>query len=524
MFNVIVVDDEVISRVGVINLIDWEKEGFLLADSFENGKDAYEFLHTHAVDLIITDIKMPIMDGIELIERVKTEGLPCEFIMLSAFDDIEYVRKALKLGALDYVLKMELNRIQFLELLSKAKQNLKAKDKKPTAYVPLDKRVMLGIRRDLIKELLYGHNVKKADFLLQLERCSITFPHHTTYVLMFSIEKTAADNGVDDILQMIEEVLSEHAHAYVTWTGYDELSIVFNTEKTLKDQIKLDVERWSRRLRFVMKQYYNQSITVFMSDILNHLEDIPSAYLQVRQLRSSKSYPFNASPVYFWDIANKNDGSDYQSLESCVQIFEAALKQGNIVQIKEAIDLFRCNIAQSVYVEINHVRYFVSSLVIMVNIYLDQRNIEKEKFWGDDGSQYYQLTNLMNQQDIICFIEQLCQKLSAIMAESEGNYLIKKAKDYIKLHYTENISLTQLAEKLDVTGTYLSMLFKKTTGETLMDYVIRLRLEKAQQLLKLTNKHVGEIAFEVGYESEQYFSRIFKQKTNITPTQYRNKQ
>lgn len=370
--------------------------------------------------------------------------------------------------------------------------------------------------------MLYGHRELDDTVVNELKGNELEFPYPYFYVMLFTVEVGGNQDRDKNILQMIEEVLVDSACAQATWTGVNEISIIFNTDQNSEHQQMTELRRWSNRIQFVMKQYFNQNIVVYISKMQDHIANISLAYLQAYKAKSIGNHALGETTVFYSDTMKHSSQSDYLLIENTLQKFNEALQQNSKEKMLAEIEELSQYISNSVYVELNYIRVITSMLVTKFLIYLEHKQVNPRTFWDMEQSPIQYLNGFHRKQEFVAFFDQLVKKMDQILGDSEGNYIVTQAKEYIKQHYTENINMQKLAEDLYVSSNYLSSLFKKVTGQTLKDYMIHLRIEKAKHLLRNTNAQIAEIACETGYDNEQYFSRIFKKKTDMTPSQYRN--
>ncbi len=518
MYRVVIVDDEVIIRVAITNLINWEQEDFVIVDSFENGVDALEFVSKNSVDLVITDIRMPLMSGIELMQETHKVSPNTYFIVLSAFDEFSYARAALQQGALSYILKMELSRESFLETIRKAKQKLDEVLEPHSQLELVDQTTKQKMKQDILREILFGNRAVKEQTEILHMKYQIDLGEPYFCVVSFIVDDKEKNINV---MQFILEML-EGESIYATWSGYEEISILFNLSEKDRDQLQIEMKRWIQRIQFIIKQYYNQVPTFYVSEIQKGAEHIPQTYLQAYQTRSTQKYVGNGQVMLYSEMVEKREETDYKMFEQCASNIQIALHAEHIQDVCELVQQIIGVVKQSSYVELEQIRYFANTIIALLNVYLGKMNIPKEQFWGQQFSQYDVLSQLNRKADFIVFLYDLLQKLEDIVQDESGNHIVKQVKRYLKQNYAQDVSLSQMSKELGVSVNYLSTLFKKVTGETLKDYRIYLRMEKAMDLLRNSNEQISSIALTVGYDNEQYFSRFFKQKVGCTPSQYRN--
>lgn len=522
MYNVLVVDDEILSRLGVVNLIDWSENGFALVTHVSNGSEGLEIIRNQEIDLVITDIKMPVMDGIELIEAVNQEGYECEFIVLSSFDDYEYVRKALKLGALDYILKLDMEKSHMETLLEKAKRRIEKKVKSVKETIVIDSAMMVNAKREFLKQMLYGRIKDEKSMTEKLEEYSLKLPYENYCVLMFKASCLDGLLGEGNVRQVIEGALADNKYAYIVDTGYDELSILCNFKGKSLLELRQSILRLSQRIIYIMNQYFNQKVKMFVSHIHGKIEEVPLAYLEVCQAHSLRNYASNESVIYLDKVMDNRNYMDYQSLEERITDIERALLSTNELSFDKAFEGLIHYINESKYIELSQIRHITSSLVYISNRYMNKYGFKLEELWKGENIQDLLNVEIQRKGEFIDFLNSLRENLLKTLHNIEDNHIIRAMKRYLNQHYRENIVIKDLPDSFGVTSTYLSMLFKKETGLTLKEYLINLKMNGAKKMLRETNNQIVEVAEMMGYDNEHYFSRLFKQKVGITPSQYRN--
>lgn len=522
MKTILLADDEVISRLGIVSLVDWEEHGYEVVESVTNGEEALDILMSRTIDLVITDIMMPVMNGLELIKNAKDANIDTEFVVLSSYDDYSYVREAMKMGALDYILKLDLDKNHLVSVLEAATEQIENKGQSATNHSPVSKQTIQSARREFLKQILYGRYQFDQNMDRKLEELDIKLPYDRFNVLMFKVDNIDNSLGEGGIRQIIEEVLEDYDFAYVCETSIDELSIIYNMESKSEKELLVLINKLCSRIIYIMKQYFNQKITIYIGQEQRKIEDVPLAYLQVCQCYSLKSFVSEEAVVFYNGVMASRNYRDYNSFEDYIQSFEKAFQSGEIEALNAVFIEIDTYIDQSKYIELSQIRYLLSSMIYVANFYIDKYGYSKSVLWETEEQQYDLMQNINRKEDFLVFLEEFEEKLASVIDEQDDNYIVRKVKKYVKQHYTEGIILKDLSSEFGVTNTYLSMLFKKETGETLKDYLTALKINKAKELLRETNEQVAEISKEIGYDNEHYFSRIFKQKTGMTPTQYRN--
>lgn len=522
MNNVLVVDDEIISRIGISSILEWESEGFTLVDAVVNGEEALKILREQQIDLVITDIKMPVMTGIDLIKAAKEEGIETAFVVLSSYDDYAYVREALKLGAVDYILKLDLDKSHLQSVLEKVKEQIANKKTKASSPKQITKQAINSARRDFLKHLLYG----KVDFSDQIQEkldyLQLEFPHDRYVAIMFHVENPDHVPSEGSIRVVIEEVLEDYDSAYMSETARDEFCVLYNIQNSGEQEMNGAVRKLSNRIAFIMRQYFNQKVVFYISRFEGTLEDVPLTYLQVCQACSFKNVVSDSNMVHYTDVLRYRSDQDLKQLEDITVRIEKSLNEKNYQKVTEIFDELIKAIDESKYVNLGQINYFLFSLIYLIEHHTKENNIPVSHAVADEKERYEYVQQIKRKSELLDFLESFKKVVKDIDDQSSDNYIIRNVKCYLMTHYKEGIVLKEVSEEFGLTNTYLSMLFKKETGETLKGFLTSLKIGQAKELLKSSTMQIVEIANEVGYDDEHYFSRIFKQKTGMTPTQYRN--
>lgn len=518
MKQVMIVDDEILSRLGVVNLLDWEGAGYQVVCDLSNGQEAIERLRQGGIDLVITDIKMPVMDGIELIRLAREEGWSGVFIVLSSFDDYTYVREALTLGAMDYMLKLDMNRDKLMALLERASVQILATDSSETRKRE-SKDLVTNARREILKQMLFGTVSVNKD---QMDDCGLKFWKGSYGVLMFKVERLDNLLGEGSIRQVLESALEDNPYSYLVDTGYDEICILWNFKGSRQDQMKV-IQGLCQRISYIMNQYFNQSIQIFSGRVHDTVEAVSLAYLEVTQAFSLRSYANDALVVTLEEVMESRHYRDYQNFEQQIKDVERVLVKGDSELFTKVFNDFIDSIERAKYIEVSQVRHGASSLIFVIEQHLEKLGLGREDLWRSGEADTILKEGYLRKAYFIGFLKETGKGMAEILDNLEDNHIVRNVKRYLHQHFRENIVIKDLPDNFGVTSAYLSMLFKQETGITLKEFLIKLKIDKAKELLKETNMQVIEISDTIGYDNEHYFSRLFKQKVGITPSQYRNK-
>lgn len=535
MFKVLIVDDEIIARIGIKSLISWHEHGLELVGECENGKKAYDMAKEVLPDIIITDVKMPVMNGIDLIKTLKAEGMNFKFIMLSSYDDFEFVKEAMKLGADDYILKLQVKPEELIKVLDNICKKIEQERTEKSRNINIQKQIhdnISALREKFLKDLICGNVLNKNDIEKYLKEYNIALPHNNLVCLVVRIDSMEIyDSYTNDdiyifrssIINIMEEIVLNYGIGYACY-GEPHLYTVIcsvgidDSAGSLSDSI----HQMAKDMKEFLKNSMNLTVSIGLSDIhLNHT-DINLAYREAWEaIGDSFAYPAGSIIVYR-DIKGPNSSHKGIPLEEELNELENSLKAYSLSGIQKAFDNLVQRIVESNNVSKKHINGICHVLIFVVNVFIKNNNLTPEEIWGKDENPYNQVGHLKSLNDFADWIKKINNRIVTIInQEKESNVIILRAKQFINKHFCENISLEVVSEHLSLSPSYFSSLFSRATGESFIDYVTNLRIDLAKELIKSAKYKVYEISEMVGYDNPHYFSRIFKKVVGVSPLDFK---
>ncbi|TMV51519.1 response regulator [Paenibacillus mesophilus] len=523
--KVMLVDDEILVRLGIKSLIDWESHGYEYVGDAPDGRQALALMERDPADIVLTDIVMPHMDGLELIEAVKKRYPHTRIIVLSSHNEYEYVRKAMKLGVDDYLLKASMKPDELLGMLRETA------DKAEESRKELNRQLQAGSDRERrpkaaekLRELLDGQAEGEAksgqaaasDFGFDRE------PEHY-FVMLMRIHRRETDkqSAVRTILNLAELELGKWADGRVFPYADDELVIVAGF-----DHVREDLAEYSksigRDLVSAARRFADISASIGISGPFSDWRRFRDAYMQAKSSLQRCFYDGKGS-VYVYD-------DEAAALTELVPVTfsEEELKRaislqdenGMIRAVEAVFDRMQCtrgSIEQCIQ----------SCLDLMHFIRKEIQRTANDSTLEIDANEplYVQILGFEELGEarrwFIHWIGRLAEKgrKSALQTYPEE---IQKLIRYVKTNYAEPISLKKAAEMVSMNETYLSYLFKKETKTGFTEFLNQIRVDKAAEYLRGTNMPGYLIAEKVGYENINYFGRVFKKLKGVSPQQYRS--
>lgn len=512
MYKLLIVDDDKTIRQNIIRLIDWDTCPFELSGEAYNGKDALQKIRNEPVDLVITDVMMPVMDGISLISQVQQEYPDIVFVVLSNYDDFSYVKNALKIGAIDYLLKFENTRDTVKELLEHAAQEVKSRKERQQQRLEEDahqkevylERMMSYRQEDHCREeILPEQFLKAVRGLFVGVRCqdgSITLRpsmEQLASLLKLPSDRLCFAGGRNEqylFLNYPAEVSQEEA-------GIE-----------LMQQLNWNVTLWKSRK--------------YLLAVENELADREHFFVRLRHCQEMLDTAFYEPGIRLISSRNFSAFSHRNSLDVYFSMLSDSMKLLQKGKKEEVIELFsrlcrrleadRLEPEQACFV-LEHLLHEINDLSISFDMDLSAR-FSEELLPTRFLSSFWSLKEI--KERFISLIRSLDFE-SSIQKQGSSNQIVSNALDYMKKHYGEPVSLQDVADAAGVSKTHLCRLFKQHMGSSYNKILNDIRIGRAKQLLSNTDMSIQEISDQVGFSDYRYFKKVFIDLTGIFPTEYR---
>lgn len=513
MIKVLIADDEILVRAGLKAVLPWEENGFNVVGEAWNGEDAYQKILALRPDILITDIKMPKMDGIALLKKLRKENIPVVSIILSCFDDFDLVREGMKYGAKDYILKLSIEPEQLLAVLNEIKQELQLKKTAPDDLCLQDQDL-----KSLFVNKLTNHNffskeqIKNILFNLGL---SINLNHYQLIRLLpekKNLGKTEREKKSEILVyNILDQICKRQPGNEIFPLEKGEFLIVHSggNWKNLRTQLSAS-----------MIEYANTNVFFGSSSILNGHQEFEIGMDQSKEAVECAVFYNQDKEIEYENICRfpvpsspyQQEQELFQSLLSSVQ--DAAWNNCKNMLVKLKADCYppaEC----------------FSYLMEILDIY---RRAAKEfrvplhsmEFKGRNICEY--IKDLSTLQECELAFYEFTGKLTDAVRKSRlprERDEILTIKQHVMLYYKDNIDLNTIAKLVNMSPSHLSSLFKKETGENFSTYLTEVRMEAAKRLLKSPHALIYEVAEQTGYANSSYFGKAFKKFYGFTPEEYK---
>ncbi|MGO4495240.1 response regulator [Paenibacillus sp. 2RAB27] len=537
--KVMVIDDEAIVIKGLSMLIPWGEYGFEWLPPAENGRKALEQMACLMPHLIIVDCQMPIMGGVELLTEIRNRKWSMKSIILSGHDEFDYVRQALQLGASDYLLKPP-DTDMMLEVLIKIKKEWEEENQRNHQ---LQENMPL-IRDRFLRSLLEGARLNEKLFREKTAYLKVPLTVEPFRIVLLQIEQdpeTLRNYNYEDqqlmnfaIQNITEETLQRWENKCIFLKKSGQFVMIINMSFAM-EELRRDLQHLVINIKQTLKYFVTVGISAHNEQLV--LEG-KMAYEQAQMALEYKYYTGPNEVIFIddldWEMSKskrKNDGresliteaSTAEEISTAYERLRMALKIGNLQELEDWMHSFFNELQEK---EITIPLTKTESLQAMIYsasvISELHPKMQLDHLLTAEQIQYVVAAATLQELSQICktFLRHLL-KLTVDLRKSGKNNVVEAAKTMLETKYASNLSLDTIAKEVFVSPVYLSFLFKQVEGINLTDYVTQVRMDKAKELLLGSNLKTYEIANQVGYQDEKYFSRLFKKKIGMTPTEFR---
>lgn len=540
MLKIFLAEDEVIVRETIKRMIPWEDLGFELVGEAADGEMALPLLLRQKPDLLITDIKMPFMDGLTLAKVAKKEIPGLKVVILSGYDDFNYAKQAINIGVEDYLLK-PITKNALIERLTEIRSRYEHEKTQKEYYEKFHREMQAyekNSSRDFFEALVSG-SMDMMEIYRRSEKLGLDIVAEAYNVLIFTMnceedfsgQREGYSEWEAESLELLEEFFSENTSAMLFRCNIFSYGVLIKGQKeTIEENTRSCV---SEIQRILDRKEQKRQWFVAAGEPVERLSQIQkSCYSASRAF--SQRYLYDENILYYDEMASmekKNVTEDDSTYLQKVDvnalnpvILQKFLSNGLLEETENFVKDYFYAIGQEPleslvfrnYVTLN-VRFSVMSF--LKEIGCDTRTLEQE----DTADVLSESSKSL--ENAIAYAEKIISQAIALRDQNSGNKnrsILKTAVDFIDSHYMEeDMSLNKAANAANVSANHFSALFSQNMGQTFIEYLTNLRMNKAKEYLRCTSMRSSEIAGEIGYKDAHYFSYLFKKTQGMTPSDYR---
>lgn len=526
MIKLLIADDEPLVQIGIQSMLNWEDYGIQVCGTAMNGAAALEMIEEYSPEIVITDIRMPIMNGLELAKNCReTYGRIPLFIILTSYEEFELVRQALSYEVVDYLIKLELDPESLKKSIQKALDRLnelKASETSRSTGRPL----LQSYLDKFFLRLLHNLFDNEEQFQIQARDLNLNFENQYyaaahCEILESSSRKMTNEklmNLYSSTLQMVNDILKRHLACQVLSLDLKHFSIIFYFSDIGESEHKKMMEALKNAATMV-HNYFNVQLMIGIGSVADSPFKISDSYQDARIAFASASpeEPFrDYNQVQPENIKNsfnitlfKNDltkafeefdtGILYDTLTQMIQLFRSSS-----VRYLQAID-GACNIL-----------YLALSL-------LPSGEETLTEIFSDDPDHYRSIYRMNHSEQVADWMIRLRDGLCDTLKSKRVSYkehMISNIQKYIQNHIEERLTLNEISAVFGLSPNYLSALFKKTCGIGFSEYITQMKVSRAKNMLLEQDMKIYEVADHLGFESAFYFSKVFKKVSGVSPREF----
>lgn len=521
-YKLLIADDEYWTREKIRTMIEWKDYGLEFMDPAENGEEVLQKIEKEKPDILITDINMPFLNGVELVSIVKERYPDIVVFVISGYDDFDYVKTTLMAGAINYLLK-PVTKIDLVNAISKALEIISKAETdnlqilKASSLIQ-DRELSLLVEKEdtpFTPTVTINNNMDFAGCSLIL----IKIHNMTELMVQYNYDMNLLSYSMKkkwkELLAIDNLLIFNHI--------YRSNEFIIVTELENSEQKKLAV-----KILNMMKTEMQSPISIAISEHSYSIESIHTAYIQSVSVLMTRKYK-RENVILFCRKEEEIIRKDVKSkiTEEMEKKLKSLLKSGNQKAIYELlfenIGIAHCEEQEWEYLE---VKQAIKRICNILTDYMVEQGTFKEILDIENlvelADKTIESLDIKNLTEVICEIIQITVTVQKEEFSGTIKDVVKQAVKYINENYFEELTLVSLSEKFNVESSYFSKMFRQETGETLMLYIAKVRMEKAKEYMQDMNINLTEIAFMVGYDDYTYFSRVFRKMAGTSPREYRN--
>ena len=534
--KVFLVEDEMVIRRGIKNSIDWEKEGYIFCGEASDGELAYPMIIKEKPDILITDIRMPFMDGLELCKLVKKELPNIKILILSGYDEFDYAKEAIRLGVTEYLLK-PISSGKLLEALNGVSESIRREkeDKDLVRKYMEEMRENTEHEKQKFFEQMIAGNLSMADALETGKKYEMNLSAGMYNLLLFRFTLGEENRKSGELLgeaeYAIEKLTERLEYVFEFQRGVEGWAFLLMADN--EEQMSERVKELSKDLEEIMKNYSTIAYFGGIGQPVASLRELEESFREAERALAARFTMELNRIISVEDIrmAQNVDTLDdieitsFGEIEKTRTMLEKFLNNGAEDEIDEFVDVYINELPEENLKSVLMRQYIIMDAYIVMMSFC-------EKIEGIEGEMQAQSEELKNSmktiqtlEEIKNYIRMLLKKIIGVRDTISGRRysdIIEIAKDQIRKTYmSDEISLNTIAAEVGMSPSYFSSIFSKEMGKTFVEYLTEIRMDRAKELLMCSSMKTSEIGYEVGYKDPHYFSYIFKKTQNCTPKEFR---
>lgn len=539
MKTLVIVDDEPAVLNGLSTYVDWTAQGIKLVGTADDGDTGLALIKELKPDIVLTDVQMPAMDGIKMAMEVRTLLPLTKILFISGYNDVDYLKSALQVHAMDYIFK-PINRKELSVVMRQVTAALDAEIRERELVKEMQIKLtqsMPLLREKFLLSVISDH-IQTAHIYEKLEFLGLSFLSGSIYMTMVIViddipqimdTRTEQDKQLLSytVLNIIQELIDKELRG-VTFEKvpgeYVAILLIQSIDIHQGPSTEHDLLTLAESIRDNLRKWLKLSVTIGVGEQVGSLSEVSSSYKQAKAAADQKWY-LGKNRILTMDNIESVENFIYRFESELGERVLSALKTGDKERLRVELDeIFRM-------LELNRgqgARYAQNvslHLILKSTQVLLEMNGMTEEWEMREMEAWKQVMRQDTMQDLLFFTESYLLNVCSFVQEKRSgkvSVVIERVRSLIEEKYSENLTVSDIADGVYLSPTYVRLLFKQETGETLFEYLTKVRIEKAKEMLRDPHYKFYEVCYAVGYSDPSHFSKLFKKMTGKTPSAYRD--
>lgn len=534
MIKIFLVEDEMIIRRGIKNSIEWEKEGYQFAGEASDGELALPMILREKPDIVLTDIKMPFMDGLELSRLIRKELPETKILILSGYDEFEYAKEAIRIGITDYLLK-PVSSTRLLEALDDVRRKIEQEKEEKALLIQYQKEMQENMEHEKEKFLnvLLNGTMSVGDAIRQASQYRLNLTAGMYNFLLFKIwtddRQEDESSGIVDAFNNIETAADHMPGICRFQRGIEGWAFLLTGEDM--EELTQKEEILTAKLKETMSRYPGLEYFGGIGRQVQRMRELQTSFRTAEYAFSRRFVEEPDQILRKEDQARRNSGlegiTDLGSMERNRGMLEKYLRNGTQEELGSFLQTYFESIPASNMNSILMRQYIAMDFYVITAAFSEKMNLSREKLKEKSERLKCAISETAPVEKIKQLIYDYVWCILSLRDQAGGRQysdIIRAAKHYIEENYmSEEVSLNTVSASVNMSPSYFSSVFSKESGKTFVEYLTEVRMEKAKEMLMCSSLKTSEIGYEVGYKDPHYFSYIFKKTQGCSPKEYRQR-
>lgn len=531
MYKVLLVDDEVVVREGIKERINWSELGLVCIGDCENGMEAMEAVDLLLPDVVLTDINMPFVDGLELTRYISEHHPFTKVIILTGYDDFSYAQQAIKLRVKDFILKpitaRELHKV-LEKVTAEMNEDKRKREDLDRLKIQLNESLPLLKERFLERMATSSIHHREREERIRFFRIALNTPYYLAIAIDIDYFPKDHQNADKELLRfamfnVIQEVIEQEVGSIAFRTRDEKVIVILSSED---EEPLFDIaQSVAEQMRHLIESYLRFTVTIGIGRSCKSLNHFPQSFESAMAALEYRFLLGTGKVISIMDMEGHHAATSGEYQEDWERKLISCMRTGTESELKLTLQTIIQQYKNS-FPSIQQCYIHIQKLIISLIRDLNQLGLQEVDIFGEVNpiTHIYQFQTL---EEMEVWLFDCCRHAINTIVEQRDDYCssqVRAAELYLKQHYSdEDLSLSRICKYVHMSTSYFSSVFKSQTGKTFVEYLTGERISNAKELLKFTSLKTYDIASRVGYQDPHYFSMLFKKITGDSPTEYRQR-